>query len=647
MKKHIMITIFLVLFLTFLFCVHAMAASKGKCGNNLNWVLSDDGTLTISGKGPMKKYDWKADPQKESYFHGSTTAPWGTDISRVVIKNGVTSIGDYAFFGCWKLQSISIPNSVTQIGEEAFAYCDVLREIHISSIESWLLMNFKGSRSRPNYNDSCCLFFNDEEAESITIPPSLSSINSSAINNFSNVKSIAFSDDVSKIGIFSFYGCSSLTSIIIPDGVTTIDGLSFSGCSSLVNISIPNSVTTINDLYFPGCYNLANISIPNSVTTIDKLSFHGCTSLRSFLVPDNCIINTLSFVNCTNLLNVTIPTSVKRIGSINFKGCVNLKCITVPECVTSFDNYAFQDCLKLEKIAFFGEKTVFGESVIPESISNTLKIYCHMYSDADSWATQNKYRCIYFEDIDIDTARTIFLEPNFRLKGNYKKPIVFSVFPSAEDSSPIIWNSSNPSIISVDENGIITAHSAGKATITATIGNVSAKVIIDSYFEVSDFELSDTEVWLVAKTPIKLYVESFEPWGASSPITWSSSDPNLAIINKSGDVTTIKPGDVVITATTDSGITHSCLLHLCYPVTNIAFADEVLYVSLGSSTSLTANVTMRNQACINHLVDFSSSDEKIASIDSNGLLTTYSVGVITVTATSENGISSSCKIFVQ
>ena len=90
----------------------ANAERWGTCGPDLRWHLTDDGVLTISGKEEMDDYimPWRA-------------APWGYSIKRVIIGDGVTTIGEYAFRDCSHLTSVTIPNSVTTIKEYAFYGC--------------------------------------------------------------------------------------------------------------------------------------------------------------------------------------------------------------------------------------------------------------------------------------------------------------------------------------------------------------------------------------------------------------------------------------------------------------------------------------------------------------------------------------------
>ena len=140
-------------------------------------------------------------------------APAG--LTEYVIPDSVTTIGDYAFYGCSSLTSVTIPDSVTTIGEWAFSNCDSLTRI--------------------------------------TIP-----------------------DSVTTIGDFAFYGCDSLTSVTIGDSVTTIGGHAFGSCSKITSVTIGDSVTTIGEWAFYLCNSLRSVTIPDSVTEIGVQAFSNC-----------------------------------------------------------------------------------------------------------------------------------------------------------------------------------------------------------------------------------------------------------------------------------------------------------------------------------------------------------------------------------
>ena len=168
--------------------------------------------------------------------------------STYTIPQGITSIGDSAFFYCYSLTSVSIPDSVTSIGDSAFFWCSSLT--------------------------------------SVSIPDSVTSIGDSAFSYCDSLTSVSIPDSVTSIGDEAFYSCSSLTSVNIPDSVTSIGDRAFYYCDSLTSVSIPDSVTAIGNRAFYYCDSLTSVSIPDSVTSIGDYAFGDCSNL-TLTVPRN------------------------------------------------------------------------------------------------------------------------------------------------------------------------------------------------------------------------------------------------------------------------------------------------------------------------------------------------------------------------
>ena len=215
---------------------------------------------------------------------------FGGDIS---IPYGVTSIGNYVFFDCTSLTSITISDGVTSIGDYAFAYCKSLT--------------------------------------SVTVPDSVTSIGDNAFDGCKNLTSITIPDSVMSIGNNAFAYCSSLTSITVPDSVTRIGDHAFAFCYSLTSITIPDSVTSIENSTFFYCKSLTSITIPNSVRSIGDSAFNNCTSLRSITLPDSVTsIGDNAFYYCYCLTSITVKGELPPTGGRNMFLDTNSAPIYVP-----------------------------------------------------------------------------------------------------------------------------------------------------------------------------------------------------------------------------------------------------------------------------------------------------------------------------
>ena len=338
--------------------------SSGKCGDNAYYNFYNNGMLTIYGNGPMWDYNW------------SNYVPWkDLPVKQVVIKNDVTSIGNYAFKDYTNLISLTIPNSVTSIGSATLSGCSGLKSVTIpdsvTNIESYAF----------NY---CTGLTN------ITIPNSVTSIGDNAFSHCTAITSVTIGTSVTSIGKSAFGMCIGLTSITIPKSVISIGNGALSGCSGLKSITIPDSVTSIGsyafyntawydnqsdglvyagkvaykykgkgtmpqntsivikdgtkgiaDYAFEARTGLTSLTIPNSVTNIGEGAFRLCTGLTSLTIPNSVTsICDYAFSLCTGLTSVTIPDSVTSIGSSAFSGCTGLTSVTIPGSVTSIGDKA-------------------------------------------------------------------------------------------------------------------------------------------------------------------------------------------------------------------------------------------------------------------------------------------------------------------
>ena len=389
MKKRLLSFVLAVLMIASLLPATALAADivdSGTCGaegdgSNLTWTLDSEGVLTISGNGDMNGY-------------GFLSAPWhySSEVKSAVIADGVTSIGNEAFYHCTSLTSVTIPDSVTSIGDRVFSYCTSLTGIwvaegnsHYSSDASGVLFNkdkttlvqCPGAFAAYTIPDSVTsigryAFYGCTSLTSVTIPGSVTSIGVYAFDSCASLISVTIPDGVTSIGDSAFDYCTSLTSVTIPGSVTSIGDSVFYHCTSLASVTIPDSVTSIGRYAFAYCKSLTSVAIPDGVTSIGEKAFSQCTSLTSVAIPDSVTsIGERAFYECTSLTSVTIPDSVTSIGDSVFYHCTSLTSVTIPDSVTSIGDYAFSGCTSLTSVTIPDSVTSIGEGTFEDCTSLT------------------------------------------------------------------------------------------------------------------------------------------------------------------------------------------------------------------------------------------------------------------------------------
>lgn len=532
------------------------------------------------------------------------------NLSSITIPESVTSIGSDAFTNCFELTSLNIPDAVTSIGRDAFKYCRKLSSIHISSLESWCDISFGNEYSSPSYYD---LYLNGVLVTDLVIPESNSHISN-----------------------YAFRDCSSLTSVTIPESVTSIGHHAFEHCPTMVDVTIPNSVKVIGENAFAFCYALNSVNIPNSITSIKRSVFSGCSGLTS----------------------ITIPESVTSIEASAFSGCSGLTSITIPASVTTIGTSAFSDCTSINAITV--------HALVPPQLKAVLNTSCfadNVYETATVGVPDDKV-----DDYMADTEWSKFLilmgvseinptdvkmeNTEINLMESEKTTLKATVFPENAVDKILTWHSSNPSVASVDNEGMVTALMKGTAIISATTYNginATCEVTVDAKtIDIERLTLNVLEAEILEGETVQL-TAVVEPENATDKtVTWSSSDNTIATVNANGLVTGIYPGKVTIAATTANGLTATCDVTILSKVTASGVTLNIDEVEIFEGETLQLAATIEPENAIDYTITWSSSDVDIAVVDSDGLVTGIGVGtaIIRVSISEAPSIFDECVVTV-
>ena len=283
---------------------------SGTCGTGVTWTLDDEGILTISGSGAMKNYQ-------------AGSAPWRyNDPNHVVIEDGVTSIGKYAFYEMDSLESVFVGAGVASIGSKAFSECSNLEQIDVSEKNSV-------------YSSIDGVILSKDQTVLVECPDGKEG-------------RFEIPNGVVEIADSAFASCD-LSDIVIPNSVAEIGKYAFNACFSLKKLEIPYGVTEIKSWTFAGC-SVEEVVIPGSVTTIASNAFTGA-ELETLVIPEGVkIIGNFAFEYCSWLKSVELPRSLQTIGSGIFNYCEELRAVTIPQNVTKIGNNPFAQCYSLKEI---------------------------------------------------------------------------------------------------------------------------------------------------------------------------------------------------------------------------------------------------------------------------------------------------------
>lgn len=513
-----------------------------------------------------------------------------TSLKSITIPDTVNVIGEHAFDGCIGLETVNIPIAITEIGEYAFFKC--------SSLESVTLP--KGLIKIEKYAFSEC-----NSLISVTIPASVKLSEIMGEFSFSKcekLETVTLEDGIEYISEGMFYECPALADITIPDSVTRIEKSAFVNCDSLKNSAmLPNSIYSIDDDAFKGCDGFTYFLIPNSVKTIGNGAFSDCSKLETITLSSNLeYIWGRAFSCCTALDNVIIPDGVEVIGNEAFKGCSNLKSIQMPASIRDIYENAFGDC------------------------SEELTI--HTTEDADKVILYAQYeqKCAF--DYNLVEEYTIYpAEGNWKYQVNEDNTVTIVEYLEDEEEDLTIQipgTIDGKKVTAIGDNTFL-----GKIHYKGGDPQKHWKIYIpDSVTKIGDSAFNSCVV--------------FDLWIPADVTVISSSAFSGCM---SFNVYTENGADDVIKYMAEKNI--PCEI----PATSIAFNKKTLTLSEGESTTLA--VTFVPDSATNRILEWTSSDEDVVDVDSEGEISADSPGTATVTATITNGmtdeiLTASCEITV-
>ncbi len=367
---------------------------------------------------------------------GWNPAPWLEDesnrrITSVVIEEGITSVGSYAFQFCSELTHVSLPKSVKTIGNSAFFGCSNLTSVPLpeglEKIDDYAFFGC-GSLTKLSLPEGLTqigelAFFSCGQLTEVSLPESLTRIGDYAFSWCGQLTKVSLPDSLTRIGNYAFFSCKNLTEVSLPRDLTQIGDCAFCDCESMTGLSLPAGLKEIRSSAFQGCRRLQNVVLPDSLTDLGEAAFKGSPAILpatggrigelEWTVDDNGLltirgsgpmmdfsqtgsdpapwrqndyslkvtsvrmedgitsVGSGAFMGCINMTSLTLPNSLTQIGEYAFMGCSGLTNLTLPKSLTHIGSSAFESCSSMTKLTLPESLTQIGRSAFDSCTSLT------------------------------------------------------------------------------------------------------------------------------------------------------------------------------------------------------------------------------------------------------------------------------------
>jgi len=344
---------------------------------NLTWTLYEDGTFVIEGEGDIPEYDPFSENIVWTWYKN-----YRNGITKIIIEDGVKSIGESTFAYYNILEELYISNSVEFIAEGAFSYCDKLANVTIGN--SVKTLSKSAFYRCPNLTEIVL----PKSLENIGIgvfafDEKLTSLSIDADNQyFTTIDGVLYNKDVSKILI---YPAGKTGEYVIPKTVNSIKEYAFFTCIGLISITIPETITTIEDFTFDECLNLTEVHLPATITKIGEGAFGSTENLKTITLPNNSGL-TLDWAvfNLSGIETVTFPPSVEVINKYTFFDCQSLSGVSISSSIKSIEEQTFYQCYNLTSLLIDSDTPPAMNGDVFKNIMNTKNITLYVPAGMES-----------------------------------------------------------------------------------------------------------------------------------------------------------------------------------------------------------------------------------------------------------------------
>lgn len=554
-------------------------------------------------------------------FIGNWTFRGMSKLGRIVIPNAVTTIGEYTFADdsalesaklstscawlqqglfseCGKLQAITIPTVVTKMDTQMFTNCKSLFTATFEDGTDLIEMGYGASNKEYGLFRDCpienlylgrWLSYSTKDNSGNDTPNRAPFCHIPTLNNLTIGKNVGVIDK------FMFSYCTGLEDVFLPDNITSVGMWGFRGCTSLKSVRLGQNLSQIADYGFSECSSLDNVVFPASMTSVADNSFSNCTSLRKLDLGSSLkIIGPSAFQNCTALEGIDMPKTLEGLGVESFAGCTSLPYVEVKGEVPSVGKQAFQGCTGLTWISLSENISSLGENSF-EGCTNIKYV--------KSYATSPVPTGLVNFPEEVVANGTLFVPAN--VINNYKRSATWRK-----------WG--------------------------------SIKAMTEDVF-LSSLTLNQSDAHLKASETLTLAVTVGPDEATNKKVDWKSDDETVASVSADGVVTAHKVGQTSIHAIANDGggAKATCTITVDPTmVSSITLSQENLKIRKNHTAQLSAIVAPTDATNASFI--WSSTNEDVAKVSEDGVISAIAPGDAVIKATSQDGsqVEASCQVKV-
>ena len=562
----------------------------------------------------------------------------------LILPESLTTIGNWTFRGMSKLGGIVIPNAVTTIGTYAFADDIALESAKLSTSCPWLkeglfsecgklkaitipmVVNKMDTQMFTNCTSLACVTFDDDK-DLIEMAYGSSDANNglfrdcpvetlylgrwlsyntevpsrSPFYSIAELKNLTLGKYLKVVDKYMFSYCTGLENVYVPDNITSINMWGFRGCSALKSVRFSENLSQIGDYGFSECASLDNVTFPASMTSTSDNSFSNCSSLRNLDLGKNLlVIGPSAFENDSILSGVNIPETVYGLGVGAFKSCVSLPYVKIPKgALTTVSKESFKGCIGIEWISLSENITSLGENAFEG---------CTGIKYVKSYAMTPPEGLVNFPS-DVETNGTLFV-------------------PEDNDEYPDVL---------------------GDYQYSPTWENWGTFKRITENTLLSSLTLNQSDAHLKASETLALAVTVSPNEATNKKVDWKSDDETVASVSDDGVVTAHKVGQTSIHAIANDGggAKATCTITVDPTmVSSISLSQENLSIRKNHTAQLSAIVAPTDATNASFI--WSSTNEDVAKVSEDGVISAIAPGDAVIKATSQDGslVEASCQVKV-